>query len=427
MTRPQIIRAGEIHTSYSRLERISRLINGTTNMGFTDTIDLQNQNSPSAKDHTRQPARPAPLGDGPPAPHQAETLKNVEQGAALEMHTRSPRHSRDLSDKELLLLHEDVGSYGPDDGSGTNQELHNSQRNGDSMGVNGEGDLGDVDGDDGMDDDLMDKISSSPSIDDGGYPLPLPWNSRHDSLLSDPTLVEEPPPLPPKHDDFSSSPFLSSPVHFPLVYQQKEREQPLSKDHHQEGGYAEDPGSQLPSGLSPESETLNQDSPAITRQRVSQFHEDIDDLQDSYDADFDLDDFQHLLLPADDPLLDNSFDDAPLSSSSSASSPPESTSSWEDQSPDRNDDDTEDVSFSDDLRFIDSGWGGECLREIEDIDFEFVYALHTFVATVEGQANATKGDTMVLLDDSNSYWWLVRVVKDSSIGKMPEPLRLNIY
>jgi hypothetical protein len=55
----------------------------------------------------------------------------------------------------------------------------------------------------------------------------------------------------------------------------------------------------------------------------------------------------------------------------------------------------------------------------EDIDFNFVYALHTFTATVEGQANATKGDTMVLLDDSNSYWWLVRVVKDSSIGYLP--------
>ncbi|CRG83103.1 Tip elongation aberrant protein Tea4 [Talaromyces islandicus] len=55
----------------------------------------------------------------------------------------------------------------------------------------------------------------------------------------------------------------------------------------------------------------------------------------------------------------------------------------------------------------------------EDIDFEFVYALHTFVATVEGQANASKGDTMVLLDDSNSYWWLVRVVKDGSIGYLP--------
>lgn len=80
------------------------------------------------------------------------------------------------------------------------------------------------------------------------------------------------------------------------------------------------------------------------------------------------------------------------------------------------DDDDSDFSLPDDPRFIDYGWAAECLHEPEDIDFEFVYALHTFVATVEGQANATKGDTMVLLDDSNSYWWLVRVVKDSSIG-----------
>ncbi|KAF3037243.1 hypothetical protein E8E12_006401 [Didymella heteroderae] len=91
--------------------------------------------------------------------------------------------------------------------------------------------------------------------------------------------------------------------------------------------------------------------------------------------------------------------------------------SWDEEL--ENDDASNDISFSDDPRFIDSGWGGECLRETEDIDFEFVYALHTFVATVEGQANATKGDTMVLLDDSNSYWWLVRVVKDSSIGYLP--------
>lgn len=68
---------------------------------------------------------------------------------------------------------------------------------------------------------------------------------------------------------------------------------------------------------------------------------------------------------------------------------------------------------------LDHGWASLCLQDTEDIDFEFVYALHTFVATVEGQANATKGDTMVLLDDSNSYWWLVRVVKDSSIGYLP--------
>lgn len=54
---------------------------------------------------------------------------------------------------------------------------------------------------------------------------------------------------------------------------------------------------------------------------------------------------------------------------------------------------------------------------LEDIDPDFVYALHNFIATVEGQANAAKGDSMVLLDDTNSYWWLVRLVKDSSIGK----------
>lgn len=59
----------------------------------------------------------------------------------------------------------------------------------------------------------------------------------------------------------------------------------------------------------------------------------------------------------------------------------------------------------------------QCSFLVEDIDFEFVYALHNFVATVDGQANAAKGDTMVLLDDSNSYWWLVRIVKDGSIGE----------
>jgi hypothetical protein len=53
----------------------------------------------------------------------------------------------------------------------------------------------------------------------------------------------------------------------------------------------------------------------------------------------------------------------------------------------------------------------------QDIDFDFMYALHSFAATVEGQANATKGDMLVLLDDSNSYWWLVRIVRDHTVGK----------
>jgi hypothetical protein len=139
-------------------------------------------------------------------------------------------------------------------------------------------------------------------------------------------------------------------------------------------------------------------------------------------SDLDEDEVKLLLQPVLSPIAE-SFSDAldnPLDVCESAEDDDEcwttdsDLDSWDEDT--ETDDDPDDDFFSKDSRFIDSAWGGECLRELEDIDFEFVYALHTFVATVEGQANATKGDTMVLLDDSNSYWWLVRVVKDSSIG-----------
>lgn len=375
-----------------------------------DTIDLQNQTAPSAKDHTRQPARPGALGEGPPAPHQADALKHVEQELS-EQHGRSPRASQDLSGKELQLLHEDSDAYGSTDGIG--QDTNNLLRNAGAHGT-AEEDGGNGDGDEGMDDDLMDKISSSPSIgDDGGYHLPLPWPSRLAPLRLNPSPAENALSPKPPLDDFSSSPFSETPVHFPLLFSRKEQDETFSKDHHQKGGYVEGRGTlhalDEPDAL----------SSRISKQRDSQFQEDFEDMEDSYEADFD-----HLLLPADDPLLDNSFDDTPLSPSSpvsnasTGSSSPDPTISWDGKKTDRNDDDdSEHISFLDDTRYIDSGWGGECLRETEDIDFEFVYALHTFVATVEGQANATKGDTMVLLDDTNSYWWLVRVVKDSSIGE----------
>lgn len=54
-----------------------------------------------------------------------------------------------------------------------------------------------------------------------------------------------------------------------------------------------------------------------------------------------------------------------------------------------------------------------------NIDFSLVYALHTFVATVEGQASVVKGDALTLLDDSNSYWWLIKVLKTSEVGYIP--------
>ncbi|KAM3083672.1 protein phosphatase regulator [Clarireedia jacksonii] len=202
MTRPEIIRA--------------------------DSIDLQDPNSPSAQDHSKKHANAAPLGTGPPAPHQAEALREVAAEAADEQH-RSPRVSRDWSSGEAQMIHNytnnDLAAGVTSGLAGNHSQQHDdlaAAQNGGLIGAGAEdSDMADAEGDDSMDDDMMDKISSSPSIDD------------------------------------------------------------------------------------------------------------------------------------------------------------------------------------------------------EDIDFEFVYALHTFVATVEGQANATKGDTMVLLDDSNSYWWLVRVVKDSSIGYLP--------
>ncbi|CEN62795.1 Putative SH3 domain protein (Fragment) [Aspergillus calidoustus] len=79
------------------------------------------------------------------------------------------------------------------------------------------------------------------------------------------------------------------------------------------------------------------------------------------------------------------------------------------------DEEDDDDLLDDDL--MDKISSSPSINDDDDINFEFVYALHNFVATVDGQANAAKGDNMVLLDDSNSYWWLVRIVKDGSIGR----------
>ncbi|KAI4251480.1 MAG: hypothetical protein LQ352_004824 [Teloschistes flavicans] len=411
---------------------------GSMSRGKNNTIDLQAQDSPSAKDHTRQPAHPAPYGDGPPAPHQERALKHAEQETAVELHhSRSPRVSQDLSGKELQLLQEDGDGYVNPDLISPHQDAHHNQRNGSLAGAGTETDSADTEGSDDMDDDVMDKISSSPSIDEGGYSTPLPWPSRADSLH--PAKFESTPLSLPQHD-LSSFPFVSTPVHFPLSQTQKEQDLRSEDHHHHQGGYEEqgDQSQQMTADDSFSSELRDTVGPLISEQQQLDAPHEWEGLSQSYDTDIIPTDFDHLLLPPDDPLLDNSFDDADLSSTSTDSSPvryrflradserhadevEQSSSedndndSFEDDADD-DDDDTEDLSFIDDPRYIDSGWGGECLRDTEDIDFEFVYALHTFVATVEGQANATKGDTMVLLDDSNSYWWLVRVAKDSSIG-----------
>ncbi|CEP16572.1 hypothetical protein [Parasitella parasitica] len=63
--------------------------------------------------------------------------------------------------------------------------------------------------------------------------------------------------------------------------------------------------------------------------------------------------------------------------------------------------------------------GSELSVPDPNIDFDMVYALHTFAATLEGQASVVRGDALTLLDDSNSYWWLVKVLKTAEVGYIP--------
>ena len=114
-----------------------------------DTLDLQDHDEPSAKDHTKQPEAPAPLGGGRPAPHQEMSIRHAQEDSKAEI----------------------MGGPGPD-----GREMYeDGDEMDDDLGSNGhydheEGDLADGESDDLLDDDLMDKISSSPSIDDGKVP-----------------------------------------------------------------------------------------------------------------------------------------------------------------------------------------------------------------------------------------------------------------
>ena len=134
-----------------------------------DTIDLQNHDAPSAKDHTRQPTHPQSLGNGPAGPHQAQTLRNAEQEAlndqlhSPQMHHNNHMHRNDYQDEPEFYDDQDDSMH---------QEL-NGHSNGDHATQNEDSDVEGQSEDEAMDDDLMDKISSSPSIDDGNYSLPV--------------------------------------------------------------------------------------------------------------------------------------------------------------------------------------------------------------------------------------------------------------
>ena len=118
-----------------------------------DTLDLQDHDTPSAKDHSKQPEQTAPLGGGRPAPHQEQSIRQANQDSKAEM---------------LGVAGTETG-HDYRDGLGMYDE---AEEIGEELGHNGhydheDGDLADGESDDMLDDDLMDKISSSPSIDDG--------------------------------------------------------------------------------------------------------------------------------------------------------------------------------------------------------------------------------------------------------------------
>lgn len=440
-----------------------------------DTLDLQDHDNPTASEHHKHPT-PTAAGNAP----------NL---AAQVNHVLEERHSEELALQDAWNIADNLN----DDPSAIDQaQAHNSQdhvtngahENGEE---GGEGTESDTD----ADDDMMDRISSSPSIDDGGYLLDSSqasfgnthWRTRSPSLspgstptptresfnqTADTTPVSSPFLHTPQHlpwrgrvdrgerspavsqTEGFSSPFVDVPDVLPFRFAPMSRSRFAASNHHQVGRYDQDgqPGTEQDTEDEYESaqeEVESEDAHERHDKRRFFFDEGSDEENDTQakidprpiESPFRQNpfganaiglfppileespsfssiqsiDLDSLLLPKDDPLLER------------IDSPIRSVASWDSISDQQEDgpgsqeiDDVEDAFLDLDDRFIDSGWGGECLREAEDIDFEFVYALHTFVATVEGQANATKGDTMVLLDDSNSYWWLVRVVKDSSIG-----------
>ena len=276
--------------------------------------------------------------------------------------------------------------------------------------------------DDSMDDeDMMDKISSSPSIDDGGLTLPPQWPSRSTSLVAATLLHPEP--------------SQSEPASF-TTYRGPEDEYQFSDDDSitssprmspRPAFLSQDPGRRnagkrnLPRDFSRSESLLSMNSVlanSLGWEQSSDRALSQGDIE-SYDGDYETDASESGdPFAAQDEVSDTESDEMYFSATMETFIDDEENPlgvQYESSS----DEEEENFEFPEDCdpRYIAYAYPAECLQDPEDIDFEFVYALHTFVATVEGQANATKGDTMVLLDDSNSYWWLVRVVKDSSIGK----------
>src|SRR5215469_2663879 len=173
MTRPQIVRAGKMLSGLRKSGLPADIVRA-------DTLDLQDQSSPSAQDH-RKPVHSSPLGVGPAAPHQAAELRHIQQERAVEEESLSQAwHSaHDLSeeppsDDETVLTPSTNGVHH------NHHDEQSHQQNGThgGTGSDSDADMADAEADDGLDDDMMDKISSSPSISDGIHSSSVPYSLR---------------------------------------------------------------------------------------------------------------------------------------------------------------------------------------------------------------------------------------------------------
>lgn len=449
-----------------------------------DTLDLQDKTSPTAQDHSHQPTHPAPLGIGPAAPHQEASLRRVEDERSDEEARLQNGMQNDSNGLQDDPASDDESTVAVNGNAGDNAAV---RLNGGMSGEGDDADMQDADAEEDLDD--MDRISSSPSISDGGLPF---HSSQRQERGSSPSRSSSPTVSPPSSSaGCDSSPYTQTPIHFPISMGAARRplrvpagiaklkshssRQPLaplslssqnrlsvqSADHHH-GEYSRlrttndrdgtttgnryhkestNAGDRYGCAVSPLTriehrlQNIRLDSLGSVISKSDEDDETVQSMLEPLPSPFVSDfieedmfygsrassyDFPKRTSSLPSNIVSINFegaqwnDEAPGSPlTSSDEDEDEDEESWTDDSDADSwdihsdiDDDTKDVSFlfSDDPSFVDSAWGGECLREVEDIDFEFVYSLHTFVATVEGQANATKGDTMVLLDDSNSYW-----------------------
>ncbi|KAK5007724.1 hypothetical protein LTR28_004921, partial [Elasticomyces elasticus] len=381
-----------------------------------DTLDLQDHAAPSAKDHAHQPSHAAPLGIGPAAPHQAAAIKNVE----------NERKSEEVALAEAWVA---AGNYAEEPESidddhmrnsvnGTNGHNHDHDsaepRNGEEKGGT------ETQSESAASDDMLDRISSSPSIDDGGYiphssPLAQPSrltfstptsspapqynrsNESPNSTLDSSPFVSTPAHLPIQQKTIAramspslqqqqrSSPYIQAPPHFPILSNSTEtvnNSPPSVSEHHHLGGeYIPDEG--YDNGLDDHEGTdpVDVETPGVLL-NLAPMHPFASSMERLAAMPFKQDwpveeeiDMSELFLPEHDPLCEGSpsrQQPSPTGSSESWATETESVPpSFDETAPTNDDDDVDVLSLHNDPRFVDSGWGGECLRDVEDIDFEF--------------------------------------------------------